>query len=401
MSTILLKKGREHSLLRRHPWVFSGAVLGIRGPDPAPGETVDIADADGRWLARGAFSPESSILLRVWTFDETEPIDETFFARRIASAVALRGLASGGFGGPPPSLARRLVHGESDGLPGVVADRYGDVVVLQLTTAGADRWRGAIVAALRAAVPDAATIYERSDAHARELEGLAPADGLLWGAEPPEIIEARWAGLAFGVPVRTGHKTGVYLDQAENLPRIGALAAGADVLDAFCYTGGFTMAALRGGAKSVVSLDSSAPALDALRVNLTRNGFDESRVEILCDDAFRRLRTFRDQGRSFDLIVLDPPKFAESRAQVERACRAYKDINLLAFKLLRPGGRLATFSCSGSVSPELFQKVVADAALDARRFARIVGRFTQAADHPVALAFPEGGYLKGLLCEVP
>ena len=408
MSTILLKKGREHSLLRRHPWVFSGAVLGIRGPDPEPGETVDIADADGRWLARGAFSPESSILLRVWTFDETETIDEAFFARRVAAAVALRGcpsptgngeLETGNGGGP--TSAHRLVHGESDGLPGVVADRYGDVVVLQLTTAGADRWRGAIVAALRTAVPDAATIYERSDAHARELEGLAPADGLLWGAEPPELVEARWAGLAFGVPVRTGHKTGVYLDQAENLPRVGALAAGADVLDAFCYTGGFTMAALRGGAKSVVSLDSSAPALDALRANLARNALDESRVEILCDDAFRRLRTFRDQGRSFDLIVLDPPKFAESRAQVERACRAYKDINLLAFKLLRPGGRLATFSCSGSVTPELFQKVVADAALDARRFARIVGRFSQAADHPIALAFPEGGYLKGLLCEVP
>ena len=394
MSTILLKKGREHSLLRRHPWVFSGAVLGIRGPDPAPGETVDIADADGRWLARGAFSPESSILLRVWTFDETETIDEAFFARRIAAAIALRVPRTS-------DSARRLVHGESDGLPGVVADRYGDVVVLQLSTAGADRWRGAIVAALRAAVPDVATIYERSDAHARELEGLAPADGLLWGTEPPDVVEARWAGLAFGVPVRTGHKTGVYLDQAENLPRVGALAAGADVLDAFCYTGGFTMAALRGGAKSVVSLDSSAPALDALRANLARNALDESRVEILCDDAFRRLRTFRDQGRSFDLIVLDPPKFAESRAQVERACRAYKDINLLAFKLLRPGGRLATFSCSGSVTPELFQKVVADAALDARRFARIVGRFSQAADHPVALAFPEGGYLKGLLCEVP
>jgi 23S rRNA (cytosine1962-C5)-methyltransferase len=397
MSTLLLKKGREHSLLRRHPWVFSGAVLGIRGPDPEPGETVDIADADGHWLARGAFSPESSILVRVWTFDETEAIDEAFFARRIAEAVALRG----GCGETSPSLARRLVHGESDGLPGVVVDRYGDVIVVQLPTAGADRWRGAIVAALRAAVPDAATIYERSDAHARELEGLAPADGLLWGNEPPDVVEARWAGLAFGVPVRTGHKTGVYLDQAENLPRVGALAGGADVLDAFCYTGGFTMAALRGGAKSVTALDSSAPALDAFRANLARNGFDESRVEILCDDAFRRLRTFRDQGRSFDLIVLDPPKFAESRAQVERACRAYKDINLLAFKLLRPGGRLATFSCSGSVTPELFQKVVADAALDARRPARIVGRFSQAADHPVALAFPEGGYLKGLLCEVP
>ena len=214
------------------------------------------------------------------------------------------------------------------------------------------------------------------------------------------MLEAEWAGLRFGVPVRTGHKTGVYLDQAETLPRIAPLAAGADVLDAFCYTGGFTMSALRGGAKSVVSLDSSEDALAALRANLARNGLDAANVECICDDAFKRLRRFRDEGRTFDLIVLDPPKFAESRAAVERACRAYKDINLLAFKMLRPGGRLATFSCSGAVDPELFQKVVADAALDAHRFARIVGRFTQAADHPVSLAFPEGGYLKGLLCSV-
>lgn len=397
MTTILLKKGREHSLLRRHPWVFSGAVLGLRGPDPAPGETVDVIDADGRWLARGAFSPDSSILVRAWTFDEAEPIDADFFRRRVAAAVALR---AGRFDPASGRTALRLVHGESDGLPGVVADRYGDVVVLQLNTAGADRWRGEIADALAAAVPEAISLYERSDAPARALEGLTPCDGLLRGPEPPDTLEVRWAGLAFGVPLRTGHKTGTYLDQADNLPLVGPLAAGADVLDAFCYTGGFTMAALRAGARSVVSLDSSAPALDALRANLARNDLDATRVETLCDDAFRRLRTFRDQGRSFDLIVLDPPKFAESRSQVERACRAYKDVNLLAFKLLRHGGRLATFSCSGSVSPELFQKVVADAALDARRFARVVGRFQQAPDHPVALSFPEGGYLKGLLCAV-
>jgi 23S rRNA (cytosine1962-C5)-methyltransferase len=256
------------------------------------------------------------------------------------------------------------------------------------------------VAALRAAVPEARSLYERSDSPARAHEGLGPVCGLAAGEEPPEVVEACWAGLRFGVPVRTGHKTGVYLDQAEALPRVGALAAGADVLDAFCYTGGFTMGALRGGAKSVTALDSSADALAALRDNLARNGLDGARVECLCDDAFQRLRLFRDQGRSFDLIVLDPPKFAESRGAVERACRAYKDINLLAFKLLRPGGHLATFSCSGAVTPELFQKVVADAALDARRFTRIVGRFAQASDHPVSLTFPEGGYLKGLLCRV-
>lgn len=420
MSRIVLKKGREHSLLRRHPWVFSGAVDSIRDGDPAPGETVDIVSHDGEWLARGAFSPDSNILARVWTFDHDETVDASFFARRIASAVSLR-LSS-----PNPkktengeretencklqtancelqtvsNSAHRLVHGESDGLPGVIADLYADVVVFQLSTAGADRWRTEIVAALREAVLETRTIYERSDSPARSREGLEPVCGLRDGVEPPDEVEAEWAGLRFGVPVRSGHKTGVYLDQAENLGRVGALAAGADVLDAFCYTGGFTMAALRDGAASVTALDSSEDALRLLRANLERNALDAGKVECVCDDAFRRLRRFRDERRTFDLIVLDPPKFAESRGAVERACRAYKDINLLAFKLLRPGGVLATFSCSGAVDPALFQKVVADAALDAGRFARVIGRFSQAADHPVSLAFPEGSYLKGLLCRV-
>ncbi len=400
MSELVLKKGREHSLLRRHPWVFSGAVADLRGGEPAPGETIDVVAHSGEWLARAAFSPASNILARVWTFDPAEPVAAAFFRRRIAEAAALRGLPIGEFGGTPPSVVCRLVHGESDGLPGVVADLYADTIVFQLSTAGADRWRAEIVDALRAAVPWARSIYERSDSPARAREGLSPVCGLCHGEEPPDVLEASWSGLRFGVPVRSGHKTGVYLDQAENLARVGAFAAGAEVLDAFCYTGGFTMAALRGGAAHVTSLDSSADALDGLRANLERNALDASRVEIICDDAFKRLRRFRDEGRSFDLIVLDPPKFAESRGAVERACRAYKDINLLAFKLLRPAGTLATFSCSGAVEPELFQKVVADAALDAGRFARIVGRFSQAPDHPVSLAFPEGGYLKGLLCRV-
>ena len=395
MAAIVLKKGREHSLLRRHPWVFSGAVAGIRGGDPVPGETVEIVSHDGRWLALAAFSPASNILARVWTFDPAEPVDTAFFRRRIAAAVALRPI-----GGALARSAFRLVHGESDGLPGIIADLYADTIVFQLSTAGADRWRAEIVEALHEAVPSVRSIYERSDSPARSHEGLEPECGLRFGDDPPETLEAAWAGLRFGVPVRSGHKTGVYLDQAENLARVGALAAGAEVLDSFCYTGGFTMAALRGGAAHVTSLDSSADALAGLRANLERNALDASRVEIICDDAFKRLRRFRDEGRTFDLIVLDPPKFAESRGAVERACRAYKDINLLAFKLLRPAGTLATFSCSGAVEPELFQKVIADAALDAGRFARIVGRFSQAPDHPISLAFPEGGYLKGLLCRV-
>lgn len=394
LPTVQLKKGREHSLLRHHPWVFSGAVASVHG-SPMPGDTVNVLASNGAWLARGAFSPASEILVRIWSFHENDTIDADFFRQRIADAVALRSLSS-----DPSRNALRLVHGESDGLPGVIADRYDSTIVFQLSTTGAEHWRAEIIDALRAAVPDATSLYERSDSPARSHEGLEPTCGLRFGPEPPERILASWAGLSFSIPIRTGHKTGSYLDQAETLPRIAPYAHNADVLDAFCYTGGFTLTALRAGASSVTALDSSENALAELRDNVSRNALDASRLEILCDDAFKRLRRFRDERRSFDLIILDPPKFADSRGAVERACRAYKDINLLAFKLLRPGGTLATFSCSGSVGPELFQKVIADAALDAHRFARILTRFSQASDHPISLAFPEGSYLKGLLCKV-
>lgn len=392
MDQIVLKQGRERSLLRRHPWVFSGAIEGLVG-SPAAGDTVDVVASDGTWLGRGAFSPESQITVRLWTFDPDEAVDAAFFRRRVALAVGARATRWQG----AEHNAVRLVHGESDGLPGVVVDRYADVLVAQFLTVGAEAWKRPLVEALAAALPGCA-VYERSDAPARALEGLATSCGVLLGPEPPDRIPVRWAGLSFQVDVRGGHKTGAYLDQADTLPRLRAIAAGAEVLDAFCYTGGFSLSALAGGAARVTSVDSSADALAGLEANLARNGLDAGRSERLCADVFEALRGFRDRGRSFDLIILDPPKFADSKGHVERACRAYKDINLLAFKLLRPGGRLATFSCSGSVEADLFQKVVADAALDARRFARIVDRYAQAGDHPVSLAFPEGFYLKGLLC---
>ncbi len=393
MPAIRLKPGRERALLRRHPWIFSGAIDALAG-DPEPGETVDVVGADGTWLGRGAFSPESQITVRIWTFDPDEAIDEAFFERRITAALATRARRWNA----DHHNAMRLIHGEYDGLPGLIADRYADTLVLQCLTTGTERWKPHLVATLGRLLPQCA-VYERSDTPARAREGLQPACGVLSGEIPTGLLPVTYAGLQWLVDIRGGHKTGAYLDQADHLGQVGALAREGEVLDGFSYTGGFSLAALRNNAAHVTSLDSSADALERFALQRDLNALDATRSETLCADAFEALRGFRDRGRSFDLIILDPPKFAESRGHLERACRAYKDINLLAFKLLRPGGRLATFSCSGAVGPELFHKVVADAALDARRFARIQHHFSQAPDHPVSLAFPEGQYLKGLLCD--
>ena len=347
--------------------------------------------ADGTWLARAAYSPVSQIRARVWTFDAQTRIDESFFADAVAQACAARS----------PLLdarhsACRLVHGESDALPGVIADRYGDTVVVQLLSAGADRWRDAIVAALMRAT-SATCIYERSDADVRVLEGLSPRVGVLAGHRPVhvEIVED---GLVYGIDVERGQKTGFYLDQRANRALVRAHAGGRRVLNAFCYTGGFSLAALAGGAQSVLSIDSAADALTLARDNLARNGsLDASRCEWREADVFEELRALRNRGAQFQMIVLDPPKFAPTAAHAARASRAYKDINLLALKLLAAGGLLVTFSCSGGVDAALFQKIVAGAALDANVQATIVGRLSASADHPVALSFPEGEYLKGLL----
>ncbi len=386
----VLKPGREKSLLRRHPWVFSGAVARVDGA-PAAGETVAVRSADGRFLAWGAFSPASQIRVRVWSFAEAEPIDAGFFRARAERAVALRQE----LGLPAASDAWRVVNGESDGLPGVVADRYGDVLVLQLASAGADAWRDAIADALAAAT-GCASVYERSDLDVRELEGLAPTTGVLRGAEP-SAITIREHGLRYRVDVRGGQKTGFFLDQRDNRARVAALARGR-VLNGFCYTGGFTAAALAGGAASVLSVDSSAEALALARENVELNGFDAARCTYRQGDMFQILRELHRAGERFDLVVLDPPKFAPTAASAPRAARGYKDVNLNALRLLAPGGLLATFSCSAGVNEDLFQKIVAGAAADAGVDAAIVGRFTAAPDHPVALAFPEGAYLKGLLC---
>jgi len=388
---IHLKKGREKSLRRRHPWIFSGAVEKVVGKS-GPGDTVEVVDASGKPLALAAWSPKSQIRARVWSFDPSGAVDAAFFRTRIEAALAMREALPAA----KHTNALRLVHGESDGLPGLIVDRYADVLVAQFLSAGAERWRDPILDALSER-SGCEAIFERSDAEVRKLEGLAPRVGFARGnrnASRCPIIEY---GLNFRVDVQEGQKTGFFLDQRENRQRVRALAAGRRVLDGFSYTGGFALAALAGGASHVTALESSAEALEVARDNLAANPLEASRIEFVKADVFSHLRTLRDQGAKYGLIVLDPPKFAPTAAQARNAARAYKDINLLAFKLLSPGGLLATFSCSGGVSVELFQSIVAGAALDAGAQAKIIERFGAAPDHPVALEFPEGEYLKGLL----
>ena len=394
MTELILKPGKERSLYRRHPWIFEGSVQRLNGR-AKPGDTVDVLDADGRTLARAAWSPKSQIRARVWSFDPQTIIDDAFFKRRVADAVARREAM--------PQLAgqegMRLIHGESDGLPGVIADRYGDTICLQLTAAGPDKWRKAIVGALVKAT-GVARIYERSDSDVRGLEGLEPVTGWVHGEAPESPLSIDENGVRLGVDVVGGHKTGFYLDQRDNRLLTRDLAGGKAVLNCFCYTGGFSLQALAGGAASVLSIDSSGPALAGARANLAMNPqLDAARAEWLEADVFDALRVFRKEGRRFDLIVLDPPKFAPSAAHAERAARAYKDINLLGFRLLNPGGYLMTYSCSGGIGLELFQKIVAGAAVDAGRDARILRRLAAGPDHPIALHFPEGEYLKGLLVQ--
>ena len=389
MTQLQLKRGREKSLKRRHPWIFSGAVEKASGK---AGDTVEVMDSAKKVLARAAYSPKSQIRARVWTFDPKEDVDAAFFRRRIERALALReALPASRY-----SNALRLIHGESDGLPGLVVDRYADVLVAQFLAAGVERWRDPILDLLME-LTGCAAIYERSDAEVRKLEGLEARAGFARGnrnASRCPIIEY---GLNFRVDVEQGQKTGFFLDQRENRNRIRALAAGREVLDGFCYTGGFSVAALAGGAKRISAIESSPAALEVAKENLAANPLDAGKVEFRQADVFAELRKLRDAAARFDLIILDPPKFAPTAAQVKKAARAYKDINLWALKLLAPGGLLATFSCSGGVSAELFQSIVAGAALDAEADAKIIDRFTAAADHPVALEFPEGDYLKGLL----
>ena len=399
-STLRLKTGREKSLLRRHPWIFSGAIQDVGG-EPASGSTVEVLSSHRQFLARASYSPSSQIRARVWTFDPGEQVDADFFRRKIRTAIDTRRRLNMESMILRPSKGQsdafRLVYAESDGIPGLIVDRYGDVLVLQSLTAGSEAWKETIADILTQET-GIETIYERSDADVRELEGLEPKVGVLRGiiSNSPTTIHEN--GLNFCVNLQSGHKTGFYLDQRANRLRLRELAKDKDILDCFCYTGGFTVNALAGGAKSALSIDSSADALTLAKQNLELNHLPVEKTTFLEGDVFQLLRKFRDENRSFDMIILDPPKFAPTAAQAERAARGYKDINLLAFKLLRPGGTLVTFSCSGGIDAGLFQKIVAGAALDAGVDAQIVEHLSQGPDHPVSLHFPEGAYLKGLVC---
>lgn len=388
LKKIVITAGREKSLLRKHPWIFSGSVKSSTGA--ASGDIVAVVAEDGRFLAYASFSEHSQIVARVLSFVEGDSIDENFFRQRIKAAIERRSQTA------QNSDAIRLIHAESDGLPGVIADRYGKVVVLQILTAGIEPQRD-LIAQLLMEATGAKTVYERSDADVRTLEGLEPRTGLVAGQPLTGEVEIIENGMKIAVDIIAGHKTGFYIDQRVNRALTKSLSGNADVLNCFCYTGTMSVAALAGGAKSVLSIDSSGPALATAKRNVALNIEDVTRAEFWEADVFAALRKLRDMGRSFDLVILDPPKFAPTAHHAEKAARAYKDINLLGLKLLRSGGQLMTFSCSGGISAELFQKIIAGAALDAHVEAHIIQRLSGGSDHPVALNFPESDYLKGLL----
>ena len=393
--TAFLKPGREKSVLRRHPWVFSGAIAHWEGT-PQMGDVVGIRDSRKQFLGWGAYSPKSKIRIRIYSWDENEKINSAFFEKRLIQAINYR--KSNDL--IERTNAYRLVHAESDGLPGLIVDKYNNVLVVQILSAGLERWLSDIAEILEK-LTGLHTIYERSDADVRKLEGLQARRGFIRGSQSEngrvQVVEN---GIHYFVDFMKGHKTGFYLDQRENRAYVRANTLGKTVLDCFSYTGGFTLAALKGGATSVTAVETSSYARSLARENILLNKLDENKVQFVDEDVFQALRKFRDRGLKFDVIILDPPKFAPTAALAEKAARGYKDINLLAMKLLNHHGKLVTFSCSGGISVELFQKIVAGAAVDAGIDGKIVRRLFQGVDHPVSLAFPEGLYLKGLVIEV-
>ncbi|HAS6257421.1 TPA: class I SAM-dependent methyltransferase [Vibrio vulnificus] len=394
-AAIYLVKGREKSVVRRHPWIFSRGIDRVEG-NPQLGETVDVYGHDGKWLAKAAYSPESQIRARVWSF-EKQDINRAFFVKRIQDAQLLREdvIERDGLTG------YRLIAAESDGMPGVTIDRYQNFFVCQLLSAGAEHQKQNIVDALIEVFPDC-NVYERSDVSVRKKEGLQETTGVLHGEMPPKSVVIEENGVKISVDIVGGHKTGFYLDQRDSRQQAMKYVKDKEVLNCFSYTGGFGLYALKGGAKRVINADVSQPALDTAKFNAELNEFDISkkRAVFLNADVFKLLREYRDQGTTFDVVIMDPPKFAESKAQLNGACRGYKDINMLAMQILKPGGTLLTYSCSGLMDQVLFQKIIADAAVDAGRSVKFVERFEQASDHPTDTAYPEGFYLKGFACKV-
>jgi 23S rRNA (cytosine1962-C5)-methyltransferase len=395
LPTVHLHPGKDKPVRHRHPWIFSGAIERVRG-DLAPSGFVDVLDSRGEWLARGYANPKSQIVVRLLTWNRDEELDAGFWRGRLAAAAARRAdLAA-----DPQTDAYRMIYAESDGLPGLIVDRYGDWLAVQFLTAGVEARRERLLQSLVELFAPCG-IVDRSDVAVRRQEGLALRSGLAWGEPPPADLTIREHGHSFRADLLGGQKTGFYLDQRANRQIAGMHASGRRVLNAFSFTGAFAVYALAGGARCVTNLDSSHEALVAAEHTLRLNGFDpDAQAEAIAGDVFQVLRSFRDEGRQFDMVILDPPKFARSKAELDGATRGYKDINLLGLKLLASGGLLATFSCSGLVTPDLFQKIVFGASVDAGRDAQIVAKLGQGSDHPILLSFPEGEYLKGLLCRV-
>jgi 23S rRNA (cytosine1962-C5)-methyltransferase len=399
---VVLKQGREESPLKRHPWIYSGAIDRIAG-DPSDGDLVSVLDHSGRFLAWGYLNRRSQIAVRLLSWDTHERIDTRFWRDRLARAFAGRAQhfsTADSQDRQSETTAYRLVNAESDGIPGLIVDRYGDWLVAQFLTIGVDVRKEEFVRLLEELSPETAGTYERSDVAVRAREGLPPAVGPLRGPSPPAEVLIVENGLRFAADLKAGHKTGFYLDQRENREALEAFSAGVELLDCFSYTGAFSVYAARAGAHQITNVETSTEALQLARRNMELNGFDGRGDEYVEADVFQQLRSYRDSGRQFDLIVLDPPKFAHSRRVVKQAARGYKDINWLAIRLLRPGGVLFSFSCSAAVSADLFQKILFGAALDAGREVQIIGRLAQSADHPVLLSFPQSDYLKGLICRV-
>jgi 23S rRNA (cytosine1962-C5)-methyltransferase len=396
MKTITLREGKERALLRRHPWIFDNAIAKGGGDS---GETVRVQGHDGAFLGWAAFSPSSKIRARVWSFDEVQRIDAAFFVAACADSVKARALFD------IKSDSMRLVHGESDGLPGLIVDRYGDTLVAQFTSAGVERHKQAIADALLQAT-GLSKLYERSDASSRALEGLPPATGWLRGSGEVEIV-LQEHDYKLSLNIAEGHKTGFYLDQRDSRKKFADYAQRLQfqrVLNCYCYTGGFTVAALAGmraggklGSAHITSIDSSGPAIERAKANVALNGIDASHTTFMDADVNASLRAFREAGQTFDAIILDPPKFAPTAAHADRAARAYKDINRLAFTILAPGGVLFTYSCSGGINADLFHKIVASAGIDAGVDGYISEKLGGAPDHPMTVNFPEGEYLKGLV----
>jgi 23S rRNA (cytosine1962-C5)-methyltransferase len=394
MNTILIRQGREKSILHRHPWIFKSA---LKNPDEAiePGSIVAVAEESGTKLGFAFCNPKSQITLRMIAYGTDVKIDDDFWENTIAAAVTRRT----GLTGDGRNTACRLIYGEADFLPGLIADRYGDFIVLQCLTAGIEKLKPAVVDVLTQLLKPAG-IYERSDADVRRLEGLPETRGLLYGKEPPADLTVQENGLSFVVNLSGGQKTGFFLDQRLNRSIVASYADGRNVLDCFSYSGGFALNALRAGAASVHAVDSSSDALAALQANAGRNGLDTTKLTVADADVFQYLRTLRDEGRKFGMVVLDPPKLAPTKTQVERAVRAYKDVNLMAMKLMEPGGILATFSCSGGLPTEEFRRIVGWAARDNGRELQVLRVLTQFEDHPVRMNYPESEYLKGLVVRV-